>query len=179
MENANAVPPLLAEAEGSEVPNLGWDVALDLSEEDHQSPFERLIAQSTAEQREGSFVNRSGFWDDSNYIHSRQMMPSPRRLPPPTPSEIAATKTPVVFVVNCMCSLSQMGLVWYSFLSSSWLDTRLSISIVLPSMTLEVNQSHLLHSETLGSILGDLLGNDQHWSGENISLCFITLASYR
>jgi hypothetical protein len=63
-----------------------------------------------------------------------------------------------------------MGFVWASFLSPSWLETRLYLSIALPSIQIEPDNSQLLHTMTLGSLLGDLLGADQHWAGEFLTM---------
>ena len=179
MVNTNATSPLMAEAEGNEVPNLG---GTDLESEEYQSPLERLIAQSTSEQRGDSFAVPTQ-WDDRDNNNDLMMntsnttcqqtqimyLQSPILAPPSTP------KPSLVTFAACTCCLLQMGFIWASFLSSSWLDTRLFLSVSLPSIQVKTDNSQLLHSTTLGSLLGNLLGAGRHWAAMALVLTSLVL----
>mmetsp|Transcript_26806 Transcript_26806/g.58797 ORF Transcript_26806/g.58797 Transcript_26806/m.58797 type:complete len:607 (-) Transcript_26806:4341-6161(-) len=171
MVNANLTSTLMVEAGENEVPNLGGTMPLESSEGEYQSFLERLIEQSTSEQR-GDFFPVSALWNDTGtrnstvpFVHSQPPMP----LSPPT----TALKASLVTLAACTFCLMQAGFVWASFLSSSWFDTRLFISISLPSINIKMDQSQLLNSATLGSLFGDLLGADQH--GAAIALVLTSL----
>ena len=169
METANPSSLLVTEAEKNGVPALGGTDSggmghqMELSD-DFQSPLERLIAQSTSEQRGDSFgaaTPNNPLASDTDFREFRGLWsPVSEQPTPPRP------KASLVTLAASICCLLQAGFVWASFLSPSWLETRLSVSLDFPSIKVETPHSQLLHTTTLGSLLGDLLGADQHWAGE-------------
>jgi hypothetical protein len=60
-------------------------------------------------------------------------------------------------------------------LAPSWLETRLYLSISLPSVRVETPDSQLLHTTTLGSLVGDLLGAGKHWAAMALVLTSLVL----
>ena len=163
MANATTSSLLVSEEEGSGVPALGGTGgAQHQISEDFQSPLERLIAQSTSEQRGDSFgVQTNNPLTEAGMTHHLLWSPVSEQIPVRPPSSL-------VTLLACVCCLLQAGFCWASFLSPSWLETRLYLSIGIPSIHVEAPQSQLLHTTTLGSLLGDLLGADQHWAGKFI-----------
>jgi len=163
--------------EGNGVPALG---GTQLESEEYQSPLERLIAHSTSEQR-GDSVGISGHSGNALMVGNNVAMPSLRRgrilLSSPSISSQTTfeTKPSLITLAACTCCLLQMGFVWASFLSPSWLETRLYLSLSLPSVQIEPDNSQLLHTTTLGSLLGDLLGADQHWAAVGLVLSSLVL----
>lgn len=171
---------LLTEIEGNEVPVLG---GTQFECEEYQSPLERLIAHSTSEQR-GDSVADSGTWNERDGGNDRveadgtsAVFPrAGRRIPwTHTSSQNFKEKPSLLTLAASTCCILQIGFIWASFLSPSWLDTRLSSSLLLPSIKIETNTSKLVHSTTLGSLLGDFLGGDQHWAGELLIIYDILL----
>lgn len=164
---------LVTEEEENGVPALGGTTHLDLESEDYQSPLERLIAHSTSEQR-GESVAVSAHHNGSTLGNiATESHPTERRMmttlwsPTSIVSQTLKPKQPsLVTLAAFVCFFLQMGFCWSSFLSPCWLETRLYLSIALPSVHVEPANSQFLHSTTLGSLLGDLLGADQHWAGE-------------
>jgi hypothetical protein len=172
LNDAKPTSLLVTGEEGNGVPALG---GTHLESEEYQSPLERLIAHSTSEQR-GDSLGISGHNGNNLMVGSNVATPSHQteRIIVWSPISISShsfkTKPSLVTLGACMCCLLQMGFVWASFLSPSWLETRLYLSISLPSVQIEPDNSQLLHTTTLGSLLGDLLGADQHWAGEFLTL---------
>ena len=181
METANPSSLLVTEAEENGVPALGGTDSggmghqMELSD-DFQSPLERLIAQSTSEQRGDSFS-----------VGSTQHLENPlatdtelRRFrglwsPVSEPQTPPRPKASLVTLAASICCLLQAGFVWASFLSPSWLETRLFVSIDLPSIKVETPHSQLLHTTTLGSLLGNLLGADQNWAAVGLVMTSLVL----
>jgi hypothetical protein len=146
---------LLAREEDTEAPSLGpFHVELE------QSPLERLITQSSSEQAAQNALNFS----------LDQAEPRRHSAPPfhPLPRSSLATRTTgasVITVVAGTFSLLQIGLVWGSFLSSSWCDTYLRVSIGWQRQYLPLLNEFtdtLIESTTLASILSTLNGAEQH-----------------
>lgn len=190
MVDNNTRYALVPQAESNEVPMLGPSVPMD-TEKEYISPLERLITQSTAEQR-GDDFNIATQWDDRentannsnttagmidyNYYNNNNNNNNVRRSMEPQlpnlPSSSASSKPSFVTLMACICCLLQVFFLWASFLSSSWLDTRLIISIALTSKQVDTanntgnNGQLLLHSTTLGSLLSGLLATERHWAGE-------------
>ena len=201
----NASCPLVPQAESNEVPTLGGGgrnscvgTTSSLEEEEYQSPLERLITQSTAEQRGDDFnfnfnhnipSSSQLLWDDddvNNNVNNdyndnnngRMISPSMEQTLLLGPSK--KTSSSLVTLMACICCLLQICFIWASFLSSSWLDTRLIVSIYNNNNDNNNNNnnnngssSQLLHSTTLGSLLSSLLGTNRHWTA--IALVFTSL----
>mmetsp|Transcript_45531 Transcript_45531/g.49187 ORF Transcript_45531/g.49187 Transcript_45531/m.49187 type:complete len:630 (+) Transcript_45531:127-2016(+) len=178
---------LVPQAESNEVPMLGPSVPMDV-EKEFVSPLERLITQSTAEQR-GDDFNIVTQWDDrentavnnnpiAGMIHynnctnnnNTNVRRSMEAQLPSSPSFSTSSKPSFVTLMACICWLLQVFFLWASFLSSSWLDTRLIISIAFPSLQVDSDKNAgnngqlLLHSTTLGSLLSGLLASERHWA---------------
>ena len=151
MANLTTTSLLATEAEEG-APALGGHA--EESDNDLQSPLERLIAQSTSEQRGDNLIipnetPRINLWSP---VH---------RAPVQTP------RPSLITLAACVCCLLQTGFVWASFLSKSWLETRLYLEVELPYIRIHTDdKSQLLHTTTLGSLLGNLLGAKQHAPGE-------------
>lgn len=168
MENVTTTTSLLhSEEEGA--PTLGGSS----SEADLQSPLERLIAQSTEEQQSA---------DDEQLalrLNNLQQQQQPRTINlwspihqiPPTSN----TKPSLIILAACVCCLLQTGFVWASFLSQSWLETRLYVNLNLPSIHIETGNSQLLHTTTLGNLLGTLLGANQHLAAIGLVMTSLVL----
>lgn len=167
MANENTTSLLVTEEEGSGVPALGGTDsggAHIMESEDFQSPLERLIAHSTSEQRGDSFGDALTNHESPLEATGINMLWSPI-----SEQQALETKPSLITLLACVCCLLQTGFVWASFLSPSWLETRLYLSIPLPSIRIDTGKSQLLHTTTMGSLLGDLLGAEQHWAGELLS----------
>jgi len=172
MMNANSTSLLVTEDEGSGVPALGGP-ATHLESEDYQSPLERLIAHSTSEQR-GDPLSAPNNDDNEPPLPERMVLWSPISSSSRT-AALPTTNPSLVTLVAGTCCLLQMGLVWASFLAPSWLETRLYLSISLPSVKVETPESQLLHTTTLGSLVGDLLGAGKHWAAMALVLTSLVL----
>ncbi len=155
MATTNTTSLLAGEEEEGVAPALGGTANPESLSDDFQSPLERLIAHANAEQQSHEFGTTPGpprinSWSPNN-----------------TPTPLAlGTKPPLITLAACVCCLLQTGFVWASFLSKSWLETRLYLSVSLPHIKIDLDQSQLLHTTTLGSLLGNLLSAKQHWAGE-------------
>jgi hypothetical protein len=152
---ARVASSLLAQEEDTEAPSLGtFHVELE------QSPLERLITQSSSEQAAQNALNFSLEQTETrrNFV--------PLFNPPPRLSATRTTGASVITVVAGTFSLLQIGLVWGSFLSSSWCDTYLRVSIGWQRYSFfllnEYNTDTLIESTTLTSILSTLNGAEQH-----------------
>jgi len=168
MMTTKITPLLASEDEGDNgIPALGVS-HLD-SREDFQSPLEALIAHSTSEQRGDTLVGA----DDNPVPCTRndRIDDLPDQIEPSSYMK----RSSLVTLAACSCCLLQIGLVWGSFLSPSWLDTRLYFSIVLPSVHIETNNSQLLHLTTLSSLFGDLVAADRHWAAIGLVLSALIL----
>ena len=197
----NASCPLVPQAESNEVPTLGGGgrnscvgTTSSSEEEEYQSPLERLITQSTAEQRGDDFnfnfshnipSSSQLLWDDddvdnnvnNNYNNNNDRMISPSMEQTLLLGPSKKPSSSLVTLMACICCLLQICFIWASFLSSSWLDTRLIVSIYNNNNDNNNNNnngsSQLLHSTTLGSLLSSLLGTNRHWTA--IALVFTSL----
>lgn len=176
--NSHIAPsPLLADDGVDGLPTLGDGghgitttssgiVAVDFD----QSPLERLIAQSTSEQRGDLFRPHRDDGDDSDFFRQHNVDPndegvviSVRNVDDDDDDDNDTTNRPslVTLIAGNLCLL-QVGFVWASFLSSSWFDTHLMVTLALPLIKRDTDQ--LLHSTTLASLLSDLLGAEEHWA---------------
>jgi hypothetical protein len=155
---------------------------------DHQSPLERLIAQSTSEQRGDTVFHipppprqdnddggGGGECDDSEYfvLHNLNNPNGNNRAGSAisvlndniydgndgTPS--SAFPSLVTLIAGTLCLL-QVAFIWASYLSSSWFDTHLIVSLALP--LIKTNTDQVLHTTTLASLLSALLGAEEHWA---------------
>ena len=166
MENATTTTSLL-HSEEEEAPDLGGSS----SEADLQSPLERLIAQSTEEQQSAD--------DEQLALRLNNLQEQPRMINLWSPIHqrpiSLSTKPSLIILAACVCCLLQTGFVWASFLSQSWLETRLFVNLDLPSIKIETNQSQLLHTTTLGNLLGILLGANQHWAAIGLVMTSLVL----
>ena len=198
----NASCPLVPQAESNEVPTLGGGgrnscvgTTSSSEEEEYQSPLERLITQSTAEQRGDDFnfnfnhnipSSSQLLWDhddvndtvNNNYNNNNGRMISPSMEQTLLLGPSKKPSSSLVTLMACICCLLQICFIWASFLSSSWLDTRLIVSIYNNDNSSSNNNnnhgsSQLLHSTTLGSLLSSLLGTNRHWTA--IALVFTSL----
>jgi hypothetical protein len=170
---------LVTEEEGNGVPALG---GTHLESEEYQSTLERLIAHSISEQRGDSFA-ASAPWSDNescndliieNHTTSSSYQTDRMVLSTSTTLHTSRTKPSLVTFVACTCCILQMGFLWASFLSPSWLDTRLEL-ILLSSVKIEKDNSQLLNSMTLGSLIGDLIGTGRHWTAVALVLTSLIL----
>lgn len=166
--------PLLAREEDTETPALGGTQAGDVE----QSPLERLIAQSTSEQAQSV-----SFLLDEPLDHA----PGPLLVQQPSITQSAGSSLATVAAGSlCLC---QAGLVWASFLSTSWFDTHLIISVpwqqeYFPFLNNALDQ--LLRSTTLASLLSTFVGAEQHWASITLlasslilpCLCMILLPAW-
>jgi len=170
---------LVTEEEGKGIPALG---GTHFESEEYQSTLERLIAHSISEQRGDSFAVSAPWSDSENcndpIVANHKTLSSSQTdimvLSTSTTLHTSRTKPSLVTFVACTCCILQMGFLWASFLSPSWLDTRLEL-IVLSSVKIEKDNSQLLNSMTLGSLLGDLLGTGRHWTAVALVLTSLVL----
>jgi hypothetical protein len=157
----NDVSPLMAEEQADERPTLGGGTYttsnipmsnLDLEE---QSPLERLIARSTSDQRGDDFSNippeQNPFVAGHHTNTSSNSTPFMISIERGRPSFLTLT-------AGTLCIL-QIGFVWSSFLSSSWFDTHLLLSVSLPVVHTDTDQ--LLHSTSLATLLSDLFSAEE------------------
>lgn len=120
------------------------------------SPLERLIAQSTSEQAAAAaaaaspFLLDDGDEFDQDYNFQNDPYNSSTAMIP------TIGRTLATLVAGSLCLL-HMGLVWGSFLSNSWFETHMTISVA------GYSSDQLLQKSTLASLLSMLLGNDQGW----------------
>ena len=152
---------LLAPEEDAEAPSLGA-VHVDVE----QSPLERLIAQSSIAPEQAFSLE--------DLTPRRSVAPFSGLPPRVTEAHTAATSLRTVFAGTF--SLLQIGFTWSSFISASWFDTYLKVSIdwqqrFLPLLS-SLTVTHL-ESTTLASILSTLNGAEQH--GAFISLLITSL----
>ena len=142
-------PSLFAEDKDNTTPLLGG-LHGELLE---QSPLERLIQQSTAEQREGTSQQQQQrrqpiFMEALNISFGE-----PSSVSPPTNHTFQSRIT--TLVAGSLCLL-HIGFVWASFLSEAWLETHLIIGIewqkkYLPF--LDDATDKLVHTTNLASLL--------------------------
>lgn len=166
MSNKYTSSLLLTATEGNEVPTLG---GTEFVSEEYRSPLERLIAHSTSEHPVAVSAPRK---ERAHEITLRQSdvtnttFPQTRRRISwiPTSSHTLRKKSSLLTLATSTCFILQIGFTWASFLSPSWLDTRLYLSLSLPSLKIDMNNSHLIHLTTLGSLLRDFLDGNQRWA---------------
>ena len=120
-----------------------------------ESPLERLIAKSTSEQAAQS----------TPFLLEESLSYVPVSHTPPAVTMAQTIRSSLATLGAGSLCLLQTGLVWGSFLSSSWFDTHLIISIdwqkqYFPFLNDAVDQ--LLHSTTLASLLSTFMGAEQH-----------------
>lgn len=137
---------------------------------EQQSFLEQLIEQSTLEQR-GDYFSASALWNDTvvgswdqNTLPSASLQPQMPLLSTTDADSNAEPKASLLTLAATTCCLLQVGFTWASFLSPSWLDTRFFADVGVPSIRIKPNQGQLLHSASLGSMFGDILGAGQHWA---------------
>jgi hypothetical protein len=165
--------PLLAGEGETETPTLG--AATRNNDTIDQSPLERLIAQSTSEQAAARsaapFLLEEPQPPRVGVVHP-QFLPDPNTTQPM--SSMAASLATVS--ASSLCLL-QMGLVWASFLSDSWFDTYLRVSVswqdYLPSFNDDLDR--LLNSTTLASLLSTFIGAEQHWASMGLLLSSLVI----
>jgi hypothetical protein len=149
------VSSLLAQEEDTEAPSLGAFHAAELE----QSPLERLITHSSSEQ---AAQNAFNFSLEQQAEPRRRNNFAPPFTPLPQQRSSSTTKTTgasIITVVAGTFSLLQIGLVWGSFLSSSWCDTYLRVSLPLLN---DYTTDTFIESITLASILSKLNGAEKH-----------------
>lgn len=170
---------LVTDEEGNGIPALG---GTHLESEEYRSTLERLIAHSISEQRGDSFAI-SAPWSDNHNCNglissNHKTLSSYQRdmmiLSTSTISRTSRTRPSLVTFVACTFCILQMGFLWASFLSPSWLDTRFNL-ILFPSVEVVKDNSQLLNSMTLGSLIGDLLGTGRHWTAVGLVLTSLLL----
>jgi hypothetical protein len=172
------VTPLLAQDDTDQgPPSLGGGLNSVNIADRQRSPLEVLIERSSEEARSrGGFVLHHGTLedeeeglripnglndedddDDDNFGNSNG---GANRLP----------YSPYITLSAGMFCLLQIGLVWGSFLSASWFDTHLLLTVELPVVKKETDQ--VIHSTTLASLLSNLLGSDppQHWAATSLMI---------
>lgn len=164
--NNQSCPLVPHESAGNGIPSLGCDE----TDEDFLSPLERLITESTAEQRGDNSSNFAGTINNNNYLYnndghrinsSRRLDSRARKLSSPS----VPLRGSFLMLAACTCCFLQIFFLWTSFVSSSWLDTRLIFSIPIPSIQEGNHEEILLHSITLGSLISGLLKTERHWAG--------------
>lgn len=151
-------------AEGSE-PLLGGPAAVE------ESPLERLIQQSTSEQRLGNTNTQQQPLFLEASLNSSLVGPS---SPSPQPFTRTLASLLATIVAGSLCLL-QMGLVWTSFLSENWFETHVLLSIdwqkkYMPF--LDGATDKLLRTTNLASLLSSFSNYNQTYAA---LLLFVSL----
>lgn len=181
---------LLAQDGPDQLPSLGGGGGgLGMTDlEDQRSPLEELIARSSEEQRLGQFFGGSATLDDDDNNNGTFRTHTSNNFTTTTATTVAAFRldtavddgeldgdsnvdgdgdnqyaySPYATLAAGTLCLLQAGLVWGSFLSTSWFDTHLLLTVELPVVKTVTDE--ILHSTTLASLLSDLLSADQQWA---------------
>jgi len=135
-----------------------------------QSPLERLVQRASSEQAAARSPAPFLLEEEPQPL---QFLPDPNNGTPPM-SMFAASLATVS--ASSLCLL-QMGLVWTSFLSDSWFDTYLRVSVswqnYLPSVQDDLDR--LLNSTTLASLLSTFIGAELHWASMGLLISSLVI----
>ena len=161
---------LLPQEEEAGAPSLGAQPDIE------PSPLELMIAQTSSEQAAASsfslfnlqdvispiFPSTTGGRRNQQFSFSRPSLPRIQTTSPSTTEDPFPRATSITTIVAGTLSMLQIFLVWGSYLSDSWFDT--SIRITLESAPKWRNKPTEIpvESTTLATLLSTLNGAEQH-----------------